>query len=100
MLLSKFGMMSNKLLLTCRNPFDISRKELLSHIRRMRMNFIKAALSGIQLQEAGMCFTVIETKLNFTGIPLLTSAGIHIATDVASWLVDEAVSHMGEWWIH
>jgi len=46
----------------CRNPFDIPRKELLTHIRRMRPNFMKAALSGIQLQEAGMSLAVIEMK--------------------------------------
>jgi len=48
----------------CRNPFDILRKDLLTHIRRMRVNFIKAALSGIQLQEAGMCLAVVEFKLS------------------------------------
>jgi len=90
-------MMSNELLLTCRNPFDISRKELLSHIRRMRVNFIKAALSGIQLQEAGMCLTVIETRLNFMGTLLLASACVRIAIDVAYLLVDEPFGHMGEW---
>jgi integrator complex subunit 6 len=34
------------------NPFDISRKDLLTHIRRMRVNYMKAVLSGSQLQEA------------------------------------------------
>jgi len=53
--------LTSGVILFCRNPFDIPRKELLSHIRRMRPNFLKAALSGIQLQEAGMCSVVIET---------------------------------------
>lgn len=48
----------------CRNPFDISRKELLTHIRRMRVNFIKAALSGIQLQEAGMYFGCCRCEMS------------------------------------
>jgi len=51
-----------QLLLMYRNPFDISRKELLTHIRRMRVNFLKAALSGIQLQKAGFC--LIQFHLN------------------------------------
>jgi len=31
----------------------------------MRVNFIKAALSGVQLQEAGMCLAVVVSKLSF-----------------------------------
>ena len=43
-------------LLNTRNPYDISRRELLTQIRRMRVNFLKAALTGHQLQETETLF--------------------------------------------